>query len=314
MEVKVSVIVGAYNQENSIERTLKSILNQNFNQVYEIIIGEDGSKDGTRIICEKYATQYPDIIKLMPAAPNKGIMRNWKDCLARCSGEYIMACAGDDWWHNPEKMNIQIQFLDNNPDYIMCYTSYISHNVNMGIYSKMHVENHQDNTFESLLKVDYISAPTACFRKSALQVISVDEYIDNGYIMEDYPMWLDMINFGKFMGLDVDTVTYTRSSNSVSTFGAMEKQIEFEKNAQKVRRDMVEKYGKNKLYSSTYLDDIYYRNLYSHGIKFNDRRFSLKSILQVKNKNLRDLVKIIMASNSLTYYMLRQRNRDFATI
>lgn len=314
MTPKVSVIVCAYNQEKTVARTLDSILAQKSDYSYEIILGEDCSKDGTRKICEEYATKYPDVIKLMPSAPNKGMMRNWRDCLAECSGEYIMACAGDDWWHNPEKINIQVDFMDKNPDYVMCYTAIIRHNTKMGTCCKLPVVNHPDNMFGALLKVDFISAPTACFRSSMLQHISIDDYIERGYLMEDYPAWLEMINFGKFKGLEEYTVTYVQNSNSLSTFATLKEQVDFEENVQRVRCDMVRKYNKCEEYPATVLQDIFYRNLYSHGIKFNDRKFSLASILKVNSKNGRDVLKIIMASNPITYSLLRRRNKEYATI
>lgn len=315
MPPKVSVVVCTYNQEKTIARTLDSILAQKGDYSYEIILGEDGSKDGTRAVCEDYAEKHPDIIKLMPAAPNKGMMRNWRDCLAECKGEYIMACAGDDWWHNPDKIRIQVEFMDNNPDYVMCYTAIIRHNTKMGSCCKLPVVNHpHKNMFGALLIVDFISAPTACFRKSMLTVISIDDYIKKGYLMEDYPAWLEMINYGKFKGLEDYTVTYVQNSDSLSTFPTLEKQVLFEQNVQNVRCDMVKKYHRENEYSDTDLQDIYYRNLYSHGIKFNDRAFSLKSILAVKSKNARDYLKIVMASNAITYSILRKRNKEYATI
>ena len=132
--------------------------------------------------------------------------------------------------------------------------------------------------------------------------------------MEDYPAWLEMINYGKFKGLEDYTVTYIQNSNSLSTFPTLEKQVLFEKNVQQVRCDMVKKYHRENDYNDSDLQDIYYRNLYSHGIKFNDRSFSLKSILKVKSKNIRDFLKIVMASNVITYSILRKRNKEYATI
>lgn len=314
MQPKVSVVVCTYNQEKTIARTLDSILAQNGNYSYEIILGEDGSKDGTRAVCENYAEKHPDIIKLMPAAPNKGMMRNWRDCLAECKGEYIMACAGDDWWHNPDKIKIQIEFMDHNPDYVMCYTGSIRYNVKLNKFTKIPVFHPKEDYFGSLLKVNYISAPTACFRSCLLCRISIDEYIDNGYLMEDYPAWLEFVNCGKIAAIDVFTVTYTHSSESISTFTTLKNQVTFEDNAQLIRCNMIRKYNKQDCYSPTFLSDIYYRNLYSHGIKFNNRKFSLNSILKVKSKNIRDYIKVLMASNYITYNILRLRNKIYSSV
>ena len=55
MENKISVVVCTYNQEDTIARTLDSILMQQCHLPYEIIIGEDCSTDNTLSICQQYA-------------------------------------------------------------------------------------------------------------------------------------------------------------------------------------------------------------------------------------------------------------------
>lgn len=313
MRPKVSVIVCTYNQEQTIARTLDHILCQKTSYPYEIILGEDASPDGTRSVCEDYAQRYSDIIHLLPKTPNKGLMKNYRDCMAEARGEYIMACAGDDWWHNDRKMEMQVDFLEKHPEYVMTYSGCIRYNVLMGTKTVVKAVVPAEDTFRALLKVDYICAPTACFRSSAFDIRTIDEYISKGYPMEDYPMWLEMCNKGLFKGLDVEMVTYTHNSNSASTFQSLEKQVEFEEWVQRVRIDMVKKYQKENEFNDEYLEDIYYRNLYSHGIKFNDRSFSLQSILKVHCRTRLDYVKIFMASNSLTYSILRNRNKIYAT-
>lgn len=313
MSKKVSVIVCTYRQESTIARTLDSILSQETEYQFEIVLGEDASPDGTRNICEDYALRHPEIINLLPPAPNKGLMRNYRDCVAACTGDYIMACAGDDWWHNKEKLQRQVEFMDASPEYVMCYTGSIRYNVKMGTMTEIPVIRKDEELFPSLLKVDYVCAPTMCLRRSVFNSIDLDDYINKGYPMEDYPMLLEMANLGKFHPMDILSVTYTHNSDSASTFANLEKQVWFEQEVQRVRKDMVEKYARTSEFNEQYLDDIYYRNLYSHGIKFNDRKFSLKSILQVKRKNSRDLLKVLFALTPWTYDIIRKRNKDFAT-
>lgn len=312
MGVKVSVVVCTYNQEKTIARTLDSILAQDTKHSYEIVLGEDASEDGTRGICEIYAKNYPDLIRLLPPAPNKGLMRNYRDCIKECTGEYLMACAGDDWWSDNNKINLQVDFLDNNPDYILAYTGSIRYNVNMGTTTSMDVVEPKDDMFTALINVDFICAPTLCFRSSVFDSIDLNDYISKGYPMEDYPMLLEMCNMGKFKAMKDYTVTYTHSSESASTFRALEKQIDFERFVQQVRIDMVKKYRRYDI-TTSYLNDLFYRTLYSHGIKFNDRKFSLENIRKVKDKNVRDYLKILMASSNITYWVVRKRNEKFAT-
>jgi glycosyltransferase involved in cell wall biosynthesis len=80
----VSVIVVTYNQHDSIARTLDSILMQKCRLPIEIVVGDDASTDSTRAVCEDYVRRYPHIVRLMPAAPNKGVVDNYFDCLLAC--------------------------------------------------------------------------------------------------------------------------------------------------------------------------------------------------------------------------------------
>lgn len=313
MGVIVSVIVCTYNQEKTIGRTLNSILSQETSYSFEIILGEDASKDGTRAICEKYASNYPDVIKLLPAAPNKGLLKNYRDCVKACTGKYMMACAGDDWWCDARKMEMQVDFLEGHEDYVLAYTGSIRYNVNLGLSSKIDVIEPSSDLFKALIDVDFICAPTLCFRRQVFERIDLDEYIVKGYPMEDYPMLLEMSQIGKFKAMKAHTVTYTHSSDSASTFKTLDNQIAFENKVQIVRKDMVERYNKSKDIPSSYLDDLYHRTLYSHGVKFNDRRFSLDNIMKVNSKNIRDYIKILMALTGLTYWIVRRRNKKFAT-
>lgn len=122
---KVSIIVLSYNQRNTIGRALDSILRQRCSFPYEIIIGDDASTDGTRAICEEYAARYHDIIRLMPAAPNKGVVDNYFDCLLECRGQYISDCAGDDEWGDIDRMQLQTEYLDAHPEDIAVISDWI---------------------------------------------------------------------------------------------------------------------------------------------------------------------------------------------
>lgn len=74
---EVSVIIVTYNQADSIGRSIESVLSQQCDFIFEIIIGEDGSTDNTREVCEDYARRFPEIVRMMPKAPNKGVVDNY---------------------------------------------------------------------------------------------------------------------------------------------------------------------------------------------------------------------------------------------
>lgn len=127
-EDKISVIVATYNQEKTIERTLDSILMQQCHLPIEIVIGEDCSTDSTRAVCEDYAQRYPQVVRLMPKAPNKGMIRNYYDCLLACRGKYIADCAGDDFWTDNEKLEKESRIMEKNRNVVLVHTNWSFYN------------------------------------------------------------------------------------------------------------------------------------------------------------------------------------------
>ena len=124
MENMISVVVITYNQEGTISRTLDSILMQQCHVPFEIVIGEDCSTDNTRAICEGYAQQHPDIIRLICNPQNKGIVDNYFDCLLACRGKYIADCAGDDFWTDPQKLEKEVCMMEAHDNVTMVITNW----------------------------------------------------------------------------------------------------------------------------------------------------------------------------------------------
>ncbi len=132
MENIISVVVLTYNEERTIARTLDSILEQKCHVPFEIVIGEDCSTDGTRKICEEYAAKYPDIIRLMDKAPNKGVIDNYYDCILACKGKYIADCAGDDFWIASDKLEKEVSILENDESVTLVHTDWVYYNEKTG--------------------------------------------------------------------------------------------------------------------------------------------------------------------------------------
>ena len=124
-EPVISVIVITYNQETTIARAIDSVLAQRCNAAVEIVIGEDGSTDGTRAICEDYVRRFPSKVRLMAKAPNKGVVDNYFDCLLACRGKYIADCAGDDFWTDNLKLDKELRIMETHPRVTLVHTDWL---------------------------------------------------------------------------------------------------------------------------------------------------------------------------------------------
>jgi glycosyltransferase involved in cell wall biosynthesis len=125
-EIIVSVCMITYNHASYVEKAIKGILLQEVNFRYELVIGEDNSTDETREICEQYERDYPEIIRLLPKEPRKGMSKNFLETIQKCEGKYIAFCEGDDYWTDPNKLQLQVDFLENNPTFVLSSTRYWS--------------------------------------------------------------------------------------------------------------------------------------------------------------------------------------------
>ena len=120
----VSIQCITYNHEPYIRQCLEGFVIQKTNFRFEAIVHDDASTDGTATIIREYAEKYPDIIKPIYETENQyskhdGSLRRIMD--AACIGKYIAYCEGDDYWTDPNKLQIQVDFLESHPDYSMCF-------------------------------------------------------------------------------------------------------------------------------------------------------------------------------------------------
>jgi glycosyltransferase involved in cell wall biosynthesis len=159
----VSVCVLTYNHEKFIKECLEGILKQKVDFVYEIIIGDDFSTDMTQKICQEYVRKYPDRIILISSERNTGAVSNWQRIQNASTGKYIAICEGDDYWVDASKLQKQVDFLEVNPDYSVCYQDAKVINENSSIIN--HNYGHRkDFNSEELVKGPIIPLHSLCFR------------------------------------------------------------------------------------------------------------------------------------------------------
>ena len=113
----LSVCLITYNHEKYIREAIDSVLMQNVNFDWELIIADDCSTDNTRNILLEYKEKYPDFINLILQEKNVGPAKNWEDLITYPKSKYIAYFEGDDYWTDPLKLQKQVDFLEANPDY-----------------------------------------------------------------------------------------------------------------------------------------------------------------------------------------------------
>lgn len=119
----VSVVMITYGQEKYIRQAIDGVLMQRTNFKIELIVSNDASPDNTNSIIEHYIKTHPKAgcINYTNQKKNIGMMPNFEYGLQNCKGTYIAMCEGDDYWTDPYKLQKQVDFLEANPEYVLCF-------------------------------------------------------------------------------------------------------------------------------------------------------------------------------------------------
>ena len=129
--IMVSVLCPTYNQKKYITQCLDSVLSQETDFAFEVIVKDDCSTDGTSDIVREYAQRYPD--KVCPLILEENYFSQGKTAVSfvrmfkMIRGKYFAVCEGDDFWTDPQKLQIQTDFMEAHPEYSMCcHSAYIA--------------------------------------------------------------------------------------------------------------------------------------------------------------------------------------------
>jgi len=123
-EPLVSVLILSYNHEKYIRDAIEGCLDQKTDFPYEIIIHDDASTDETAKIIKEYAKKYPELIIPILQSENqysKGDKIINTIMIPISKGKYIAFCEGDDYWCAQEKLQIQVEIMEKQPEISMCF-------------------------------------------------------------------------------------------------------------------------------------------------------------------------------------------------
>ncbi|TVP64723.1 MAG: glycosyltransferase [Nodularia sp. (in: Bacteria)] len=208
--LKISVVIPAYNCEKTIKTTIESVLKQTFTN-FELIIINDGSKDAT---LDKIAQIHDPRIKVF-SYPNAGGNVSRNRGLHHAVGEFVSFIDADDLW-TPDKLQVQLQALQNNVDAQVAYswTDYINENGEIFL-SGTHITANGD-VYEKLLINNFLESGSnpLIYREAVLELGGFDESLPAA---QDWDMWLRLAAKYSFVAVPSVQILYRLSANSVSS-------------------------------------------------------------------------------------------------
>lgn len=199
----VSVIIPTYNRANVIERAIRSVLNQTYDNI-EIIIVDDKSEDNTKEIVDKIDDNR---IRYFFLEENKGA------CFARnygieiSNGKYIAFQDSDDEWIN-NKLEKQIQFLEKNKLDVVSCKMIVNNSFDMQIFPKLCDVNKKNIYFENYISTQTILGKKVCFIE--------EEFDEKLPRFQDWELIIRLVSKFKVKILDEILVNVYIQENSIS--------------------------------------------------------------------------------------------------
>ncbi len=162
----VSVVMITYGHEAFIRQAVEGVLMQDCDFPVELIVADDCSPDNTAGVMQEIMATHPRAswIRYIRHTQNKGMMPNFIWALGQANGKYIALCEGDDYWTDPCKLQRQVDFLEGNQEYVMCYTAVEQRNLING--QRQNLGDKKERVFEltDFMKENYAFTLTVVFR------------------------------------------------------------------------------------------------------------------------------------------------------
>lgn len=197
-----------YNRAHYIAQAIDSVLSQTFTD-FELLILDDTSTDNTEQILQPYLTD--PRVKYIQNKTNLGITKNRNKALSLSNGKYIAVLDSDDYWTDNNKLALQKEFLDTNPDYTLIGTNMTVVDESNNILKKIKYLSNNFGIKKLLLLKNFFCHSSVMYKKQ--EIIDLGSYDESLPIWEDYDLWLKIGIKYKFANLYQNTTAYRRHNN-----------------------------------------------------------------------------------------------------
>ena len=284
----VSVILPAYNAQDTIAESIDSILNQSFRD-FELIVINDGSTDAT----EKVIAQYDDSrIRYFANPGNQGLIYTLNRGLELSQGKYIARMDADDI-SLPARFEKQVRILEEHPEIIVCGTQIKGFGLSKASKYIFTAKEKSGELKYWLLKYPCFAHPSVMIRRQVL----TEHHIcyDKDYLhAEDYKLWVDLSSYGDFYNIQEVLLRYRISDTQITQKNNF-KQAE---GARKCRREYIEKFCR---------DEFITRSVREDKITVN----TLKAAKRYLSKELLEVLYMSLSQYTLKEFLYFVQSGDF---
>lgn len=311
---KVSILCSTYNHAGYIRQALDSFLMQKTDFDIEVLVNDDASDDGTIKIIKAYKKKYPGIIKpvfhkenLYSQGYRNMIMRF---LLPKAGGAYIVLCEGDDFWTDPHKLQAQVDFLDRNPEYALCFHPVRVFFENSDNEDSVFPAKKPELTVSSLLKQNYIQTNSVMYRKQTYAAMPFE------VMPGDWYLHLYHAQFGKIGFINKVMAAYRRHPGGIWWDAHSDRNVFWEKYAQphfKLYKELLVMYGADKdkrdiIYAR--IDQAFAGITKSFSVKDRKRRHEI-DLLKAKLTGKENTIKVQQSEIEMIKSSVSWRAADF---
>lgn len=248
----VSVHMITYNHEAYIAAAIEGVLQQETTFPIELVIGEDCSTDRTRDIVDEYQSRHPDTIRIITSEKNVGGHKNYLRTVNACRGKYIAYCEGDDYWHHPQKLQIQVDYLETHPQYGLVHSEITTYTVNddrtiTASYRCNQQFHDQTDILYSLIIGEYkITTCTVVAQTEMIRDILHQSSLGDSLSLGDLQTWIEVAHRSSLKYFDEPLATYNILPVSASKPKSLEAQAVYWRDCMDIRLYYAHKYGGDK--------------------------------------------------------------------
>lgn len=220
----VSVNMLAYRHEKFIAQAIEGVIAQQCSFPIELIIGEDCSPDRTRDIALGYQQRFPHLIRILTAKRNVGMHANGARILNASRGQFVAYCEGDDYWHHPRKLQMQIELMAANPSMVACHTDF-DRLTRFRVRRYCHRRHPspwlaKGNAYNALLRKWSVMTATCMMKREIPQAFAKSPFVNPTWPFGDRNLLLFASLQGTWGYLDESTATFRKTYGSSSNSGA----------------------------------------------------------------------------------------------
>lgn len=213
-EMMVSVIMITYGHEKYIEEAINGVFIQQTDFPVELIIANDCSPDQTDEVVKLLLRRAPEniTVRYTKHQTNKGMNANFVWAASQATGKYIALCEGDDYWTDPLKLQKQVDFLEENEEYVACFhNAFIEDSISNTRYNYHNWDQSREVSPKEVIEIGGYVFPTASIIFRASSKIYPEKYCVAG----DLSLSLDLLSQGKFYFMKDFMCVYRRHVNGI---------------------------------------------------------------------------------------------------